>query len=60
MALPKRRLSHARKRMRSSQKALRSPSIVSCPNCKAPKLPHVVCAKCGHLGGEQVLEISEK
>jgi len=60
MAVPKRRTSRARKRMRSSQKALRSPSIVSCPNCKAPKLPHVVCSKCGHFSGEQVLEIAEE
>ncbi|MBN1592097.1 MAG: 50S ribosomal protein L32 [Candidatus Coatesbacteria bacterium] len=60
MAVPKRRSSHTRKRMRSSQKALKAPSVVSCSNCKAPKLPHVVCPKCGHLGSEQVLKIEEK
>ncbi|RLC47349.1 MAG: 50S ribosomal protein L32 [Candidatus Coatesbacteria bacterium] len=60
MPVPQRRTSHTRKRMRASQKALRPPSIVSCPNCKTPKLPHVVCPKCGYFGGEQVLEITEK
>jgi len=60
MAVPKRKTSHSKKRMRASQKALTAPPVVACPNCKAPKLPHVVCLKCGYYAGERVLEVTEK
>ncbi|MCD6327688.1 50S ribosomal protein L32 [bacterium] len=60
MAVPKRRTSHTRKRKRATLKALVPRSVVTCSNCKAPNLPHVVCAKCGYLGSERILDIKEE
>ncbi|MCX5818271.1 MAG: 50S ribosomal protein L32, partial [Proteobacteria bacterium] len=30
-----------------------------CPNCKEPKLPHIVCPKCGYYKGKKYLKVEE-
>lgn len=49
-ALPKRRLSSARRDRRRGQQALKSPSLSTCPKCKKAKRPHFACSYCGHYG----------
>lgn len=36
--------------------SLGKPTLQTCPDCGAPKIPHRVCIKCGKYGGKQVLD----
>ncbi len=60
MPLPKRRHSKARSRKRRTHYKLPGANLVSCPQCKQPKLPHRVCGVCGYYNGRQVIEIKVK
>jgi ribosomal protein L32 len=45
LAVPKKRTTHAKKRMRMSQKYLKTnPSLVRCSICAGWKKPHTYCA----------------
>lgn len=58
MALQKRRRGPARTAQQRSAWMRRSgenrPTVQSCPNCNAPKVPHRVCLQCGFYAGKQV------
>lgn len=57
MAVPKRRKSSSRRDMRrANHDKVTAPSIVPCPNCSAPMVPHRVCAACGFYKGKPVLK----
>jgi large subunit ribosomal protein L32 len=58
--LPKRKISYGRRDRRRAHDALKSPELVTCPDCGAPTLPHRVCPSCGYYRGRQVVEIKEK
>lgn len=60
MGVPKKKRSKSRQRSRQSQQKLSSPSIGSCPHCKAPLLPHFVCPECGYYKGKQAVIIQAK
>ncbi|MCT4793802.1 50S ribosomal protein L32, partial [Exiguobacterium artemiae] len=47
MAVPFRRTSKTRKRLRRTHFKLRVPGMVECPNCGEMKLSHRVCKACG-------------
>ncbi len=53
MAVPKRKVSHARKGKRSANKGLRRASFGYCPRCDAAKPPHRVCPNCGYYAGRE-------
>ncbi|MBP6950654.1 MAG: 50S ribosomal protein L32 [Alphaproteobacteria bacterium] len=55
MAVPKKKTSPSRRRMRRSHDALKIVASVECPNCGERKLPHHLCSSCGHYKGRQVL-----
>jgi large subunit ribosomal protein L32 len=55
MAVPKQRQSHARSNKRRSQHRITAPSIVACPRCGAPRIPHRVCGQCGTYAGREVV-----
>lgn len=57
MAVPKKRVSKQRKRLRRANWKLSIPGIVACPRCHAPKLSHRVCKQCGYYDGQKVLDI---
>ena len=59
MAVPKRKTSQSKRDKRRTHYKARPVSVVSCPNCKEPKMPHVVCPKCGFYKGKKYLEIEE-
>ena len=59
-AVPKRRISQARRRNRRSHWKVHAQQLVRCPQCDAPVRPHHVCLSCGTYRGEQVLEIEEE
>lgn len=60
MATPKRKKSPSRRGMRRSHHALKGTNTTECKNCGAPKLPHHVCAACGHYEEMAVIVASSK
>ncbi|MBN1532506.1 MAG: 50S ribosomal protein L32 [Spirochaetes bacterium] len=56
MALPKRRKSKSKSRMRRSHDAIGTPNLRPCPKCGIYTLPHRICPECGFYKGEQVIE----
>ena len=60
MAVPKGKVSKARRNSRRANWKLSMPGIVACPQCKPMKLAHRVCKKCGYYDGKQVIKIEEE
>ncbi len=60
MAVPKKKMSKSRTRMRRAHQALELPNRSACPQCGAPKEPHRVCAECGHYRGRQIFEVAKE
>lgn len=59
MAVPKRKVSRARRGKRRSHDALKPRSLSTCPQCMEPKLPHRACPSCGTYKGKNFLESEE-
>ncbi len=55
-AVPFRKVSKTRKRMRRSHNALTAAGVVKCPNCGEMIKPHRVCTKCGKYKGKEVVK----
>ena len=55
MAVPKRRVSHARQGKRRSHLHIKPTQIQYSPQCGEPVLPHRVCASCGYYQGREVV-----
>ncbi len=60
MAVPFRKVSKTRKRMRRSHNALEVVGTTKCPTCGATIKPHRVCKECGSYKGKTVVEKKEK
>ena len=60
MIAPKNKISKARGGHRRSQWKLKPLNLSPCPQCHVLKMPHRVCAECGHYNGRKVIEIKEK
>lgn len=59
MAVPKRKTSKSSRDKRRAHDKPSVPNVVLCSNCKEPKLPHIVCPKCGYYKGKQYIEVGE-
>ncbi len=59
MAVPKRKMSKARRDKRRANWKLTAPGLVECPQCHEPKMPHRVCSSCGTYKGVQVIKVAE-
>lgn len=59
-ALPKRKISKARRDRRRAHDSLTRPKLVNCDNCGERKLPHILCPSCGFYRGRQVVEVGEE
>ena len=58
MAVPKRKLSKARRhKRRSSVWKLEAPALVKCDQCGELKLPHKVCGNCGYYKGRMIVKM---
>jgi large subunit ribosomal protein L32 len=55
MAVPKKKTSPSRRKMRRAHHALKQVASVECANCGDRKLPHHLCPGCGYYKGRQVL-----
>lgn len=56
MAVPKRRKSKSKSRMRRANQAISIPNLRPCPRCGVYVLPHRVCPECMHYKGELIME----
>jgi large subunit ribosomal protein L32 len=60
MAVPKGKVSKARRNSRKANWKLSSPSIVECPHCHELTVPHRVCKNCGYYDGEQKVAVEKE
>ena len=60
MAVPKRKLSSARKnKRRSNVWKLQAPALAKYSQCGSFKSPHRVCPTCGYYNGRKVIEVEQ-
>ena len=59
MAVPQRRISKTRKRLRRTHFKLEVNGLVAYPHCGELIRSHHVCPKCGYYGGKQVIEVKK-
>lgn len=55
MAVPQRRISKTRKRLRRTHFKLEVSGLVTCPNCGEMIKSHRVCPKCGYYAGKETM-----
>jgi len=60
VAVPKRKKSKSKSRMRRSHDAIGVPNLRPCPKCGAYTLPHRVCPECNYYNGKLIFEQSVK
>ena len=53
--LPKRKYPKARQGKRRAVHAANASTLVRCPQCRDPKLPHTACPTCGTYNRRQVI-----
>lgn len=58
-AVPKHKVSKARRDRRRAHHALKGFHLVPCPQCGSMKRAHHVCLECGQYRGRQILPASE-
>lgn len=54
MAVPRSRISNARKNSKRSHHAKKPVNFAICPNCQKAKIPHRICDSCGHYKGKAI------
>jgi large subunit ribosomal protein L32 len=59
MAVPKRKMSKSRKRLRRGHHHAAVIAHQNCPRCGSPKLPHRVCGTCGYYKGKKLIEVED-
>ena len=55
MAVPKKKISKSRKRIRRSHHHLEPMQLSRCARCGSPSKPHAICDSCGYYRGALVL-----
>lgn len=55
MAVPRNRLSNARKNSKRAHHAKKPKPIAQCAHCHSPRLPHTICSSCGIYGSKVVI-----
>ena len=60
MAVPKGKVSKARRDKRRANWKAAVPTLVECPHCHEKKIAHRVCKNCGYYDGEQVVNTEKK
>lgn len=60
MAVPRNRMSNARKNSKRAHHAKKPRGVAACPNCESPRLPHTICQSCGAYGSRTVLNVQQQ
>lgn len=60
MAVPKRKVSKARRDKRRANWKLTLPGMTKCPKCGEYNLSHRVCKACGTYNGKEIINIKEE
>ena len=60
MAVPFRRTSKTKKRMRRTHLKKDVATLTSCPKCGATIQPHRACSKCGYYKGKEVIALKKE
>ena len=60
MAVPKSKITRAKRGMRRAHDALAAGNPNECPNCGELRRPHHVCPACGHYGDREVVVLAEE
>jgi large subunit ribosomal protein L32 len=61
MAVPKKKMSKSKTRMRRAHDALSTANLSPCPTCGAPnRQPHRACPECGHYRGRQIFAVEKE
>ncbi len=60
MAVPKGKVSKARRDKRRANWKAAVPTLVECPHCHEKKVAHQVCKNCGYYDGEQAVSVEKK
>ncbi len=58
--LPKKKTSRSRVGHRRMHFSAPLSALVTCPQCRSPRLPHHACPICGTYRGRQILAVEEK
>ena len=58
-ALPARRISKTRKRIRRTHLKKEVPGMTTCPKCGATLKPHRACTECGTYKGKEVIKVEK-
>ncbi len=58
MAVPFRRTSKTKKRMRRTHLKKEVGALTACPKCGATLRPHRACTKCGNYKGQEVVKVT--
>ncbi len=56
-AVPNKKVTRARRGRRLTAYKLKAVHPALCPRCRAAKLPHTACSRCGYYRGRQVVEV---
>ena len=59
MAVPKNKVSKARRDKRRANWNLTAPNLVECPQCHELIMPHRVCPNCGQYKGKEVIKVED-
>ena len=60
MAVPKKRRSKSKKRIKKANFKVEAPNLSPCPSCNALITSHTACPECGKYKGKQVIVFKEK
>ena len=60
MAVPKRKTSSSKRRMRRSHDSLKVANLSECPNCGELKLSHQICLSCGYYAKKEIIKIDSE
>ncbi len=60
MAVPKKKTTSRRGKLRRSHDGLKPINLSVCKQCGEPLPPHIVCSNCGYYGDKKVLNVQTK
>ncbi|MEM9010828.1 MAG: 50S ribosomal protein L32 [Pseudomonadota bacterium] len=60
MAVPKHKVTRAKRNMRRAHDALRAVNPNECSNCGEMRRPHHICPACGHYGDREVVAMVDE